>query len=468
MRQPLQNLPLLAALAAGGCTATASADALRKAWLVDAIVDDNRVWLSRDPTLLAAKYDKMAHDPYDFMRGTASVFLTDLARPGTDRPPTSFLTEPEAAELLLAGDPHPENVGTLQPTDGVLLLEVNDFDGSAFGPYLLDLRRLLVGVAWLGDEGQCGRGCAERMVEATTEAYLTELVADDPWTNGLISGRHGVITQSLIDDVVEEGEGSERLQEYTERVPGGRRFRIDDELDEGRGLRPVTPAESRQLDRLLDGWAGRPAGFRELDRARRFGSGVASLPALRLVVAYDFGDDGPDDDAMLSIREVVDPPPIPGVHVGAPGFWDDNAHRIEDTARTLWSQPDADPAYAGLTDGAMTFKLQTWSSWHNSFDHTKILRDIDRSRFRPDDLDAWSATLGQLLARAHARAPTARGGQARPAILRDLDGRGEAFVAERVRDALLDVRQLRTDHRLFTEARAELGPLLGAGLLEDR
>ena len=451
----------------GACAGAADADALRKALLVDAIVDDNRIWLSRDPTLLAYKYQTMADDPYDYLRGTASVFLQDLSRAGTDRAPTSFLTEPEAAEVLLAGDPHPENIGTLSPSEGVLLLELNDFDGSAFGPYLLDLRRLLVGVAWLGEEGGCGSDCAERMVVATTEGYLTELVADEPYANGLASGRDDVVLQSLLDDVVEEGTNRERLLEYTSAQPdGGRRFRIDAALDEGKGLRPLSPDESRQLDRLLGRWRGAPDGFRVLDRARRYGSGVASQPSVRLVVAYDTGDDDPDDDAMLSIREVIDPPAVPGVHVGAPAYWDSNAHRVEDTAHTLWSRPDADPHYAGLSDGAMTFKVQTWSSWHNSFDHAKILRDIDRSRFRPDDLEAWCDTLGRLLARAHSRAPTARGGSAQQAILRDVSGRGELFVAERVRDALADVRQLRTDHRLFVEARDELGELLGATRME--
>mgnify|MGYP000353495279 CR=1 FL=1 len=459
-------LPALLTLAA--CTGTADADALRKAWLVDAIVDDNRVWLSRDPTLLATKYDKMGDDPYDFMRGTAAVFLRDLARAGTDRAPTAFLTDPEAAEVLLAGDPHPENIGTLSPTEGVLLLELNDFDGSAFGPYLLDLRRMLVGVAYLGDEGRCGSDCAERLVRATTEAYLRELVSGYPWTSGLVDGRVDPVTQTLLDDVIEEGLGRERLLEYTQQIGAGRRFRIDPTLDDGRGIRPLDTEERRQLQRLLSRWSGAPAGFRVLDQARRYGSGVASLPAVRYVVAYDTGDDDPGDDGLLSIREVVDPPAVPGVHAGAPAYWDDHGHRIEDTARTMWSRPDADPHYAGLVDGPMTFKVQTMSSWHNSFDHTKILRDVDRAFLTVDDLEAWCTTLGQLLARAHARSPTARGGRAGEAILRDIGGAGEAFVAERVRDALADRRQLRTDHRLFHEARDELGALLGADLLEDR
>lgn len=457
-------LPALALLS--GCLATADDGAVRQAWLVEALGDDNRVWLSRDPSLLATKYAKMADDPYDYLRGTAGVALRDQGRPGADRRVTAFLTVPEAAEVLLAGDPHPENVGVLRP--GPLVLEVNDFDGSVFGPYLFDLRRLTLGLAWLADEGGLPPAQTDAVVDAAVRAYVQTLSEQVPWGSGLVPGREDPVTDALLVDVIEEGEGRERLLEYTERTASGRRFRPMAGLDdEGRGVLPLTVEEGRQLDRLLAGWAA-PAGFRALDRARRFGSGVASLPSVRYVVVYDLGDDGPDDDAMLSIREVVDPPAVPGVHPGAPAYWADGAERIEATARTLWSRPDADPLYAGLQDGPMTFKVQAWTAWHSGYDHGKLLRAMEEGTYDVDDLTSWATTLGHLLGAMHGRAPTARGGDARTAILFDIAGRGEGLIDELQATTWRDLVQLRTDHALFVDALDRFGPLLGADLLEER
>jgi uncharacterized protein (DUF2252 family) len=442
-----------------------SAEQARRAWLVEALTDDNRVWLSRDLEPLAIKYDRMEDDPYDYLRATAGVFLRDVGRSGTMRTTTSFLTEPSASEVLLVGDPHPENFGTLWPGEAApVLLEVNDFDGAVFGPYLLDVRRLALGLAFLADEGGCR--CGDVVVGSMAEAYL-QSVQDGGARPALVDGDEGVIAQDLLDTVVTDGSARATWLEVTEPGVGGRRFRIDGVLDgAGRGLLRLSTEEHGQLDRLLASWDARPAGFRELSRARRFGSGIASLPAVRYVVAYDLGDEGSEDDRLLSIREVVDPPAVPGVHEGASGYWASSAQRIESTARTLWSRPDADPRYEGLKDGVMTFKVQSWTAWNDSFDHARILRRLQDGLVGTDDLVVWAQRLGAALGRVHRSGGTADGGSAAEAVLLDVAGRGPDFVAEQVAQAQADVVRLRRDHRLFVSARVELGPWLGAEMLE--
>lgn len=456
---------LTTAALAVACSGTLPAEQARRAWLVEAITDDNRPWLSRDLAPLAVKYDRMETDVYDYMRATAGVFQRDVGRGGSDRDPTSFLTEPGAAEVLLAGDPHPENFGSLWPGGAApVLLEVNDFDGAVYGPYLLDVRRLNVGLSYLADEGGCG--CADEVVTAATAAYLLSIQdgADRP---ALVSGDEGRVAQDLLDGVTEDGTLGAKLEEATELTEAGRRFRITDEVDDaGRGLLRLAPREHEQLDRLLASWDDRPPGFRELSRARRYGSGIASLPAVRFVVAYDLGEEGSGDDRLLSIREVVDPPAVPGVHAGAPAYWDSGAERIEETARTLWSRPDADPHYDGLSDGVTTFKVQSWTGWHDSFDHLKVLRRMEEGRWGAEDLEVLGARLGSALGRVHRSGGTATGGPAHEAILADVGGRGEAFVEEQVRMARTDLVALERDQRLFVSARLELGPWLGAEQLE--
>lgn len=455
------------ALALTACSGSVAGEQVRRAWLVEAIVDDNRVWLSRDLEPLATKYDRMGEDVYDYLRATASVFLRDVARGGSDRVPTTFLTEAGASEVLLAGDPHPENFGTLWPQGRApLLLEVNDLDGAVFGPYLFDVRRLNLGLALLADEGGCA--CVDGVVESASTAYLLS-VQDGLDRPALVSGDEGAIAQELLDAVTVDGLEGATLGANTEVVSSGRRFLITEQLDEaGRGLRRLSTEEHRQLDRLLASWDGRPTGFRELSRARRYGSGIASLPAIRYVVLWDQGDDGPEDDAMLSIREVVDPPAVPGVHPGAPGLWASNAERVELTARTLWSRPDADPHYDGLSDGAMTFKVQSWTAWHDSFNHGTVIRRLQEGTYGAVELERFAARLGSALGRIHRAGTTADREPAAPVILQDVAGRGQEFVDERVAEARFDLVRLRRDHRLFVSARLELGPWLGAEQLEDR
>ncbi len=455
------------ALALAGCSGSVPAEQVRRAWLVEAITDDNQVWLSRDLGPLATKYDRMEDDVYDYLRATAGVFLRDVGRAGTDRVPTTFLTEPAASEVLLAGDPHPENFGTLWPQGNApVLLEVNDLDGAGFGPYLFDVRRLNLGLAYLADEGGCG--CADQVVEAASTAYLLS-VQDGFDRPALVSGDEGVVAQELLDGVTADGLARATLSENTELVASGRRFRITEALDEaGRGLLRLSTEEHQQLDRLLASWDGRPAGFRELSRSRRYGSGIASLPAIRYVVAWDRGDDGPEDDAMLSIREVVDPPAVPGVHPGASGLWKSNAQRVEATARTLWSRPDADPHYDGLSDGVMTFKVQSWTAWHASFNHDTVIRRLQEGAYGAVELERFAELLGSALGRVHRSGTTADGAPSGPVILQDVAGRGDDFVAERVAETRVDLVRLRRDHRLFVSARLELGPWLGAEQLEDK
>ncbi|HNH47280.1 MAG TPA: DUF2252 family protein, partial [Myxococcota bacterium] len=93
----------------------ASVDEVRMAQLRDVLVADNQIWLVRDPEQVEEKYDRMAEDPYDFLRGTAALYYQDLQRPNPERASTEFQTDPRSFGLLVIGDPHPENFGTLLP-----------------------------------------------------------------------------------------------------------------------------------------------------------------------------------------------------------------------------------------------------------------------------------------------------------------------------------------------------------------
>jgi uncharacterized protein (DUF2252 family) len=464
---------LIALLAACGETSLPS-DA-RQAWLVNEIVTDNLRWLTRDPSLLEAKYGKMSADPYDFFRGAAGVYARDQVRAGGERSPTAFLTSPGAFGVLLAGDPHPENVGTMMPEDGPgpesevppMLLELVDLDGAGYGPYLFDVRRAEGGLAWMAELVGCSGGCRDAVVAAHAGAYAAEILAtaagNSLFAPGLVAERADPVTAALLEDVIVEGQDREVMDRAT-TIPteGERRFTLGEGLDEaGEGVLACSPEERAQVERLLATYTA-PTGFRVLDQARSFGVGVASLPAVRYLVAWDRGDPGPGDDELLMLREVVDPAGLPALYPQPAGRFRSNADRVVSASHALWSRPDADPRADGLLDGAMSFKVLTWSAWNQTYSHKKVARDYASGVLGEAEIATWAALLGSQLAAAHARAPLADGGDAVAAISADLEGRTDPFVAERVAESARDVAVFRSDYALFVDAIESLGPLLGS------
>ncbi len=482
-------LPTLVALPA--CAAV-SPEQARMAFLRDILARDNAIWMSRDTTLLAGKYRKMAGDPFDFVRGTAALYYADVAEPDPTRAQTAFLTVPEAGGVLLAGDPHVENFDTTLPgvepalssadaapvtTD--LNIEVVDLDGASFGPYLLDVRRGALGLAAMTSElDGCDQACADEVIAAYSAGYVDEIghiAAGSPSSTACPAtgdGLDGTIVDDLCKTAVKDGTEAAVLGSVTGALAGDEHFVLDATIDaDGKGVLAVTPVESDQLDRLLGLYRanGRlPADFRELDRARRFGAGVASFPSIRYVVLWDHGLGGPEDDHLMSLREVVDPPAPPGRGPTVPVLFDSNAHRIEQVAWLLWSRPDADADMAGLDDGGTTFKATTWSGWFSGFNHADIAAGWAAGDYVQVDVDGLGDRLGRTLAGSHARGLTDEGTPAIAPIADDIaEGGATAFVDERVRDAEVDAARSSADFSLFNDALSAYGPLLGADTPTD-
>ncbi|MCB9795469.1 MAG: DUF2252 family protein [Alphaproteobacteria bacterium] len=496
----LRHALILTAALLGACSAPEAEEA-RRAWLVDALVQDNLTWMSRDEALLANKYATMAADPYDFMRGTAGVFFQDLSRPGTARTPTGLLSATGVAELLLVGDPHPENLGSFRvgpgpgPTladpfdvrgEGVVF-DFNDLDGSHYGPYLLDLRRAAVGLSILAAplEG-CEADCVDRIVEALALAYAEEIAAPGSVDVLAEAARQGVdgsadsgdtaeersrgvaILRALFEEAVGEGAERKRLLRYAELGEDGELSLLTDEgLDEeGAGMLPLSAEERAQVARLAAAYAEvSPEPFHLLGAVRRYGSGVASRPAVRYVWLWDRGQAGPEDDQLMVVREVVDPSRIPGLQASVGGLFDSQAVRIELAPQLLWGDPETDYAARGLSDGSMTFKAVSWSSWFQGFDHAKIAEEWGGD-YVEADLIGLARFLGGALGGAHGRAPVASGGRALSDLQDQLEGRTEALRDELVSTARADAARCLDDHALFVEALEDLGPLLGAERLQ--
>lgn len=446
----------------------------REGWLIDTLTDDNLVWLSREPELLAHKYQAMAAHPYPFMRGTLGVFWRDLARTGAARAPTALLDDPALTQVLLLGDPHPENFGSFLPgappalnPGEPLLLEVNDLDGATWGPFTLDLRRAALGLgtlAW-GLEGTGPRE-VEALVDALVVGYLGGLgLEGQEGPAAALDARWG-ISGALLADAAEDGADRKRLEKVTELNPasGVRRLTLDAALDEeGAGMLAPTPEERAQALRLAQALAAQaPEGFRVLDVARRYGSGIASRPAVRYVVLWDLGAAGDEDDDLLQLREVVDPPSPPTAGPARVGAFPDNAARVVQAARWAWSRPDADPLLGGACDGAQCFKALSWSSYYQSIEREDLEERWEEGELGLAELEQLAWEIGLRIAQAHLQAPGADGGDSAPALQAALAGRTQVLHEELQAQAQADLDRLLLDHALFGGALERWGPLLGA------
>jgi hypothetical protein len=422
----------------------------RAAWLRETLLRADAPYWSR-PKLLADKYAVMATHPYDFYRGSLPLYLAEQARPG-DRDDTAFLTTPQSAEILLFGDAHPENLGTLLPDDALatpdaLRIEVTDLDAASYGPWLLDLRRAALGIALLGDGFQ----------PFLRDAAVSRL--PDGWLNGLGTGGldpsdEGRILQTLRVTASIEGASGERLADWTEDG----RFVRDAQLIAGEGLIALDPGEAAELDALLSQGV-LPDDARVLDRVRRYGVGVASRPAIRYLVLWDRGSAGIGDDQLVQLREVVEPVRLPGAW---PARFDDPASRVVDAAAALWVDPGADPRLGSARVGPRGFKVQSADSFFQGLDRGDVDEGFADDLYGPDDLGDLAYALGYLMGSAHSRAPTASGADATPVLLDDVAQRRELLRDELVGGATSDLAQLYDDYALFTSTIAD-DPLLGLG-----
>lgn len=451
------GLVLLAGLGSG-CADPGAAS--RAVFLREVLLRDNRVWLSRPQgaALVADKFAKMASDPYFFMRGTAALHFADLARPDAQRPSSAFLTTPDSTAVLLFGDPHPENATVCHGPDGAPSVEFVDLDASGFGPWTLDLRRAALGLGVLA-EGLpgCEEDCRDVATAALVDGYLDGLEGRAPAL--------GAVFEDLVDEAEDEGTIQQKTLVYAPlRADGSRSLLLGDET----ALASLSRSENDVLVAILEELQPK-AGIRVLDAARRYGSGVTSLPALRFVLLYDHGDDSPADDGMLQVREVVDPPAFPGRALPRTAAFEGNSERVVVAARRLWSRPEADPFALGAEAGGLAFKSLSWTSWFQDVDHSKVGRDWAEGVLDAADIAALGQDLGRVLGGAHARAGTASGGDAGAVIRADLRAGGGAAVleAEVLRDARRDRATLASDLALFRQLLVDHGPVLGFDTLSD-
>ena len=114
---------------------------------------------TRDPELVALKYQKMQADAFTFFRGTCHLFYEDW--------PTETILN-TAPLTWICGDLHLENFGTYKGDNRLTYFDINDFDESALAPCTWELARFLTSI-WVAAQSL---GLDEPSVLALCDRFL--------------------------------------------------------------------------------------------------------------------------------------------------------------------------------------------------------------------------------------------------------------------------------------------------------
>ncbi|WP_405706364.1 MULTISPECIES: DUF2252 domain-containing protein [unclassified Streptomyces] len=140
---------------------------------VQAVEESN---VGRVAELAPIRVGRMAANPFAFLRGSAGLMAHDLS----GGPVTGVGAQ-------ICGDAHAANFGLYGDARGRLVIDLNDFDETVFGPWEWDLKRLATSLVLAGrvagaDEDTC-RAAAHDTVGAyrRTMRLLAKLPALDAW-----------------------------------------------------------------------------------------------------------------------------------------------------------------------------------------------------------------------------------------------------------------------------------------------
>jgi uncharacterized protein (DUF2252 family) len=218
---------------------------------VHAVEESNR---GRVPGLTPIRVGRMAATPFAFLRGSAGLMAHDL----TGTPVTGVGAQ-------LCGDAHAANFGLYGDARGRLVIDLNDFDETVFGPWEWDLKRLATSLVLAGreagaDEATCRQGAFDTVgAYRRTMRLLAGLPALDAWNaiadEELVShtdARDLLGTLERVSAKARNNTSARFAARSTEECEdGGRRF-----VDAPPVLRRVPDAEAAAVAAGLEGYLG--------------------------------------------------------------------------------------------------------------------------------------------------------------------------------------------------------------------
>ncbi|MEU3880710.1 DUF2252 domain-containing protein [Streptomyces californicus] len=365
---------------------------------VRAVEESNR---GRVPGLTPIRVGRMAATPFAFLRGAAGLMAHDL----TGTPVTGVGAQ-------LCGDAHAANFGLYGDARGSLIIDLNDFDETVFGPWEWDLKRLatslvLAGRAAGADEDTCRRGAYDAVgAYRRTMRLLARLPALDAWNaiadEELVShtdARDLVGTLERVSEKARNNTSARFAARSTEECPdGSRRF-----VDARPVLRRVPDAEAAAVAAGLGGYLSTVSE----DRVPLLARYAIQDVAFRVVGTGSVGTrsyvvlllDHRGEPLVLQVKEAR--PSVLAPHLPAVGF--DAPEAAHEGRRVVLGQKRMQ---------VVSDILLGWADVDGRQYQVRQFRNrkgsVDPAALPADQVDDYGRMTGALLARAHAHSADPR------------------------------------------------------------
>ncbi|MFF3323339.1 DUF2252 domain-containing protein [Streptomyces sp. NPDC002889] len=368
---------------------------------VQAVEESNR---GRVPELTPIRVGRMAASPFAFLRGAAGLMAHDLVGTPVTRVSAQICGDAHAANFGLYGDPR-----------GKLVMDLNDFDETAVGPWEWDIKRLAVSLVLAGrvagaDEDVC-RAAAFDTVGAyrRTMRLLAKMPALDAWNaiadEELVShadARDLLGTLETVEAKARRNTSARFAARSTEPVNGdlarGRRF-----VDAPPVLRRVPDAEAASVAASLGPYLSTVSE----DRHPLFGRYAIHDVAFRVVGTGSVGTrsyvvlllDHRGEPLVLQVKEARPSVLLP--HLAAAGF---QVPEVEHEGRRVVlgqkrMQVVSDILLGWTTADGRPFQVRQFRNRKGS---------VDPAALAPEQFDDYGRMTGALLARAHAHSADPR------------------------------------------------------------
>ncbi|MEW2808490.1 DUF2252 domain-containing protein [Streptomyces massasporeus] len=365
---------------------------------VSAVEESGR---GRLPELTPIRVGRMAATPFAFLRGAAGLMAHDLARTPMTR-----------IRAQLCGDAHAANFGLYGDARGGLVIDLNDFDETVFGPWEWDLKRLAASLVLAGrlagaDEDQCRKAANDAAgAYRRTMRLLARLPVLDAWNaiadEELVSHTDAHDLLGMLERVSEKarhntsGRFAAKSTEVTE--DGGRRF-----VDAPPVLRRVPDAEAAAVAASLEEYVG----TLQEDRLPLLARHAVQDVAFRVVGTGSVGTrsyvvlllDHRGEPLVLQVKEARASALVP--HLVTAGFEAPEAGH--EGRRVVLGQKRmqvvSDNLLGWTTVDGLPFQVRQFRNRKGS---------VDPAALAADQMDDYGRMTGALLARAHAHSADPR------------------------------------------------------------
>jgi uncharacterized protein (DUF2252 family) len=398
---------------------------------------------TRVPELVPIRYGRMSLSPFTFLRGSAVVMASDLAK-----------TPISGINVQLCGDAHVSNFGGFASPERELVFDVNDFDETLPGAWEWDVKRLAASIIVAGRENGYTAQENRQAVVVSIQRYQTMMQSEarmctlDVWYQHIdVKEMLGMANRKEKERLLkQEKRASRRTNEgvfpkLVHQVAGTYCIKDDPPLivhiEELGDVKKMEEAEAERIKGAFQAYVGTlPDDLKVLlnkyhfvDIARKV-VGVGSVGTRCWVLLFMAGGDG-DDPLILQVKEADASTLEPYFGKSA---YANHGERVVQGQRLM---QEASDIFLGWTHGEVV------DLYVRQLRDMKVSADI--ATMTKKEFDSYTRLCASALARAHARSGD-------PAMISGYLGSSDVFAQAIARFAEAYADQTERDHAALLAA----------------